>query len=952
MAARRAARFALSTAPLPVVLPPSLPPAARRIAGVGDDDEDDDGGDGGDDYVPPPRQRAAAPGPKSQSATAAAPADAPEEEEDYDFEMTDEELHHERTEAEKNQISARCLRLFNVLLTLLGAALTGAALYGSTTGGGGVASSLFYALAGVGAGLVVITLVGLFGALWRAMPMLLAYYACLVFAAFGMLVLGGFCFVLQVTALQWVDQNWASVQATLPAAQRSTSTPASYEATLRLAMDGIGALAFVLLSFLLCTMQHVTRLVTPLKSYMLLLQATNTTLVPVGIALIAVATWVAQTAVGNAALLSAFAIFVLGILVVGFMGTTLRSRVIIRLFFVATLVLALAFSAFGLTALLSGPQVSAFAVAQWPTLRKVLPAGFAGKYDVGQFELFMQANLSALGFIALCTGVLMATQAFGASRLRFELQAMYELEGQVIEAREAGLLYKEEAAELLAMRSLGTLERTWKRGWKFGDRTSRAAVVFLGLFLLFAIAVVVGVAVAALVYSTECLNLSRFDQDYNYGGANVGSFLFVSNNFTRGSISLAVAAVPASAQLLAAALASISAGAAPNTTVSYHKSAYSQTMAPPGYPPVTPRLAAWANGNVDVLYSGSPQTLVPSRSIVALPVGPTSFLGYDVSCQAADIVVTLAPADLLGGNSYTASLEAQYTLALITSGPENDIDIDLSGVNASQVPRLLRADLSTGDGTLDAVGLLVGAKGMAAATAGGAMNFESLDVQCDPADLGDTRGGGVNLLTSTGSIDVDGASFIDCDVLITAGAAPASVENAVLRSSIGGGGGRLAVVGAAGAISISSTSVSFLSISGDSGTVAVSNSSIGRSLRASSGAGDVTLSQLYFGPGSGVQVDTSSGDVTILAAEFAGIVSIVTSGAISCRGAGFDGAAGSACSVRSVELAVDGTQLNVVDQVTVNCAAQSDCPYLGGITITSSTGDVSVTMSPWARGGT
>jgi hypothetical protein len=452
--------------------------------------------------------------------------------------LEDDEGEHELTEDEKDMVAVRCLRLFNVLLMLTGGAIAGAALYGTTIGGAGLGSALFYALAG--GGLFVVTLVGLVGAASRAQPLLLAYHVCLVFAAFGALVLGGFCFLLSDAAVAFVEANWLSIQLQLPAAQRATQDVAHYATTLRLALAGLGAGTFALFALLLCALSNVMRLVTPLKGYTLALEASNTTLVPVGIALVAVATWVAQTAVGSEALYSAFAVFALGLFVVvlvlvGFAGTTLRSRGIIRLFMGATMLLALAFIALGATALAAGPRLQALVVAQWPTLRRVLPAGFAGKYDPGQFAAYMRSSCASLGFVALCTGALLAAQSFAAARLRFELEAVNELEDQVVEAGRTGALLPDEVDQLLSMRAAGRLERAWKAWWKHGDRASRATVVLSCLLLAFVVAVVVGVALAALYYSTSCVSLSRFSQSFDYGGADLGPVLVLSSSFERGS---------------------------------------------------------------------------------------------------------------------------------------------------------------------------------------------------------------------------------------------------------------------------------------------------------------------------------------------------------------------------------------------------------------------------------
>jgi hypothetical protein len=153
---------------------------------------------------------------------------------------------------------------------------------------------------------------------------------------------------------------------------------------------------------------------------------------------------------------------------------------------------------------------------------------------------------------------------------------------------------------------------------------------------------------------------------------------------------------------------------------------------------------------------------------------------------------------------------------------------------------------------------------------------------------------------------------------------------------------------------ISSTTVGSLTILGETGFVTVSNVSVSRNIRASTTGGSVQILKSRFTLGAGVQVDSDDGHITIWASRFAGILSIVTSGTITCSGSGFDlqksgSTSSTPCSDRTVELGADGTSLTVVDQSTVNCAAKGDCPYLGSVVITSARGNVNVIMDAWSR---
>ena len=861
---------------------------------------------------------------------------------------TTSQYHHEEesekhyTEEEKDQIASRCLRIFNVILLLLGAALCGGSLYGSTISGEGIGSGLFFAIAGVGGGLVIITSVGLIGALSRWQPLLLAYHVCIVFVAFAVLILGGFCFILQETVIQWVQQNWAYVLQSLPQSQRPTASAASYVNNIKMVMSIAGAVCFLLLSCLGLTIHHVLQLVSRLKGYTLILEASNTTLMPIGIALIGISTYVASTAVGSQAIVPAFALFVLGIivillLVIGFSGTVLRSRGILFLFATLTAIIALVFIAFGVASFVLQEKVIDAVASNWESIRKVLSNDFAGKYDKDQFIMYLRSNLAAIGFLAVCTGLLNFAQTFSSIQLRFELKAMAELEQQIIIAQKDGHLDETEANELLALRTPSPLEKMWKLWWKFGDKTSRAAVVFVCMFLIFTVAVIVGIALAGLYYSSTCVSLARSIESYDYKNADLGRVIQLTNNYTRGSIAVIISTAVTTA----------------TTTLGFKKLAYADGMSAIGFPPVIPLRTAWGNGKVDVYYSGNASIPIQSVSVTALPGGPSNYFGVDISCQSSDMLLSLPSATLLGGNLYESNETMnQHVLSLNTAGPDTSISVDFSTVSIIHRPRLLRMDLKSINGEINVKNVLIGAKGISSITSGGQMTFTSVDFQCDPTDLGDVTIGGVSFLSSSGTIKLNSAQIIDCDVKIQTGAAPSIINNVIFSSTMSTSTGQLTVIGASGASIITSTSVGSLTILGETGFVTVSNATISRSLRASTTGGSIQILKSRFTLGAGIQVDSDDGHVTIWASRFAGIVSIVTSGKITCSGNGFDipkGSSSSPCSIRSTELSADGTSLTVVDQSTVNCATVGDCPYLGSVVITSARGNVNIIMDAWTR---
>jgi len=843
----------------------------------------------------------------------------------------DDDDDKELTEEEKDLIAVRCLRLFNILLMLIGGGLCGASLWASTTTVAGIGNTLMYAVAGVGGGVFVVTLIGLIGALARVQQILLVYHTCLIFASFAMLVLGGFCFILYQSAVVWVKDNWAYLLQSLPPDRRAEMSLDKYSGFLTYAMFGIGATAIFLLVLLLCAMSNVIRLVTPLKAYTLILQATNTTLLPVGIALIGIAVWVADTAVGQEAIFSAFAIFVMGMFViilvmVGCTSISLRSRGLIRLFFFITLFLTALFLAFGITSLVAADKVNTVIVGQWQLLRRLLPSSFAGKYDIEQFQAFMNANLRALGFFSLCTGLLMATQTYGAIRLRFELKAANELEEQTIEAANSGLISKEDMDVLLSMRNPGQLEKLWKRTWTKGSKVSRTAVVFTLLFTCFIFLVIMGIAVSALFYSTSCQAVSSYIEGFDYGGQDIGQLVQITNNYTRGRIVIDVKS---------------DLTGTPVTTFNFRKSAYAERMAAPGYPSIETKSGSWG---VDI-YGGGVDADVTYKAIQAIPATPTKYLNVDVSCQDAELTVTLPPASVLGDNSYETSIAIPYGLRLITGGDQTSMLLDWTDILPGLRPRLARLDMASDAGLMDIFYPVIGPRGMKVTSESGEITIKNIVARCDASDLGGDIGG-IRLSTAKGGVTINGGKIQDCDVYVKGSAARCEITDTMIENTLGGS--KLAMEGAAGVLHVSNSKVDLLSMNGEAGTVRCINVTIGTSLKVSTSDGKVELNSMKLSLRAGIQVDTDIGNIEIWTNQFAGIVSVVTGGTITCTGTGFDGTA-APCSSQTTDVGADGTSLSVLEQVNVNCQAKGDCPYLGGITITSARGNVILRMDKWVR---
>ncbi len=153
---------------------------------------------------------------------------------------------------------------------------------------------------------------------------------------------------------------------------------------------------------------------------------------------------------------AAFAIFIMGVViimisVIGSFAVQIESRGLLRLMMIIVFVFAVLFIGFGAAGLIQvrpwhhclclssahvysllhcgfvalaccgDSHVSVVCITQsntllttlsnkWDTIRRFLPPTFAGKYDKHQFEVFLEANLLLLGFLSLCTGLVLAVQ--------------------------------------------------------------------------------------------------------------------------------------------------------------------------------------------------------------------------------------------------------------------------------------------------------------------------------------------------------------------------------------------------------------------------------------------------------------------------------------------------------------------------------------------------------------
>ena len=877
--------------------------------------------------------------------TGAAKGGATEEEEEDDGggrgaepEMTAAEA--EAEEEEKLAVRRRCLRCVDFLLILIGAGMCGGSLYASTFMYTTVGEALMYGAAGVGGGILAAAALGMFAVCTRRTQthLLLLFFTFLIFLSFAMLVLGGFCFILTNSAVAYLQANWDKIVASMPPDKRAAMSQEATTNNVRYALYGLGGGAIVVFFICATAMSNAVALVTATRAYTVFLQATNIALLPIGVALIAAAAYVADTAVAAEAAAAAFAIFILGTFVIvlpllGCVGTSLQSRGIVRLFMFFTTLLALAFLTFGILSLVQSSMVAGLITGQWDTLRRVLPPDFSGRYDREVFQRFVDTNLTALGFLAVCAGVVLLAQSWAAFRLRSELKFESELEQEAWDAVKNNMLPADVAETITKSHAKGRVQVMWKQQWTKGTRTSRRLIMCGCCLLVSAVVLAVGTASAALYYSTSCTHLSGYTASHTFDTRDVAPYVYVYSNYSLGTIRLGVDASLAT----------------PAVTLTMTKGALKDTMANTAWPDITAVNRTVVAGGVDALGVGV-GVAVSAWGIDAVEAAKTTYLGYDVACQHADLTVVVPRAAVYtggAGNSRVAGDAAPLALLLAAQRGSAGIDLDMSHVAAANRPRIRSIEATTTAGAIGFTSLLLGSAGVTASTTLGEIALTDVAAECDPASVG-SGVGGLALRTTKGTLSLLRTTTLNCDVTLTVTQALASVDGSTITNTLGGG--TLAMVGTQGMMQVSNTAADVLDLKSDSGSVRVNNVTAAEALKVSSSSGDVQLTAVVMAPRGVLQVETDSGDITISTARFRGIISVVTSGGITCTGGattGFDDPVPCAVTAGGSVDSSGGQTVRIVEQVTVNCksATRNDCPYLGQITITSASGNVNLQMA-------
>jgi len=718
-----------------------------------------------------------------------------------------------------------------------------------------------------------------------------------------LLILGGFCFIFSDSTVDHVRENWDEALASMTAEERADADLEETVDSLRLALNVCGGVALLLFFMSMSVMSKIVNLVTPVKAYTILLQATSIAQLPLGMCLIAAGVYVADTAASVDAPFAAFGIFVMGVLVlvltlVGLAGTSIQSRGIVKVYMICTALLSLLFLVTGIVSLVQADTVQAYVSRNWSSVRRVLPSSFSGKYDKEQFEKFVASNLLALGFMCLVIGLVLTAQWESARRLRVALKIESDLE--VREDFEAG--------QDSVYNAPGSVQLMWKQRWTHGSKKSRRLIMCTCCCATTCVAMILTVAVLGLYFSTSCASFGEYKDSQVYASTGIASTAELSavSTFVRGVASVSVASSTAA-----------------NATFIIEKGAFRESYADKSFPPLmtSGTGAAWGN----------------ETSLVAAPKPATQIAGFDISCQYANLEIQVPPSQHYGGNTLEHS-KVGADVVLITDSGLASIELDWSATPAGSRPRLRHLKTQSNSGPTEVTAALIGSHGFQGSTTTGDVTLEDVDAVCDPSLLGATDAG-ILLTTDKGGLALLNSQFTDCDVVLSSVQSVSDVRGSSVHNT--NGGGLLSVSGTKGVITVRDSSADDMNLRGDEGSVSVQRARITESIKIATTSGRVLLTAVRASTRAVVQVETSSGNINIDLLEFRGIVSVVSGGRVSCAGGGFDGP--QACPAQ----AANG--LTVVEEATANCAANSDCAYQGELIITSDSGDVTINIASWPR---
>lgn len=858
----------------------------------------------------------------------------------------------------------RCLSFLNVFIGIIGAILLFVAIYANSVEE--IANNLTFVITIcmiIGCALAACAVLGCVGICGPQNGnfgplVLLLYYGGLVFMTTVISLLVGFCFLNAQSGQASLERNWPLILSSLPPAQRDALSLEKISGIMKYSFYAIGILAIIIVLMITVGMNHVKRLVTPLRAYRLFIAATNLSLLPFALALIAVAAYHADTAPGlDVAYLSftcfAVAMFVLFVMAQGACGVCLRSRGLLLGLMLFNTIPTILFLGAGAASGFAASFVKDKLHDNWLSFRKILPITFSGKYNIEHFDTFVHENLKIFSYLCFIAFGVFLSLTVGAKKLRLEMKTEAKLAKDAIKAVRAKVITRQEAkvfAEYLDEASGSKVKRSLAR---FCFQNRCISILFF-IVLLLAVVATIGAALGVIYYINNCQEFGTFNAELTYPTSalppvptltgvpsNSSVSYFLQTDYTRGNIDVTVGALVTNYPPFS--------GTVPPPLLYMSKVASSESATHPNFPVIISRFRE--DTGIDVLGDNRGKQVatlgrVPEMGIVANEKEPQLLFNLDRSCQHAKMVLMVPPVPAMAAGPVYEATAHPLALRFLVDSYYAGVNIKWDQVAAADRPPVRRLDATTTWGPITLSHVRFGYKGFALKTQHGHISLVSSTAVCDPLDVAGQPGlGGAYFQSPYGFVTVADSSFKDCDIHMTGQSSLLQLHNITATSQLGGTVIRMQ--SDRGLMSIRDSSVESAVIEGSIGSIYFQNNLVASTVRITNRDGEVFAEGINFALGGGMQIETTTGGVRVHARKFAGILSIITSGTITCTGNGFDNA--DPCDNPTVETGSDGTNVNVIEDAPVNCLAANDCLYLGSIAITSAFGNIEIVMDSWNR---
>lgn len=426
--------------------------------------------------------------------------------------------------------------------------------------------------AAVGCAALLANLMGVLGAKFESDNLLTTYLSLMTCLVLVTLLVGGYGILsteYNVRKYELALQRGSSL------ALSSTVTPDN----LRLLSYVTGAVSVLQVPLQGYAVKNAGRMLTTMRAVTNFMETLTILMFPIGCMFIAGGVFIVQNLQDQTAAITALFIFAVGcgiisLAVLGYFGTTIRSRGMLLMFQWPVLLSIIVLFAFGVWATIQADVVKQELDTYWVDIRRFLPTTFEGRYDRVLFGDFISTYLQTIAFMCFYIGIFFLFCSFGAGLMRQEIKT----EHAILKAAEKQLtisLQKEEVLreEMQSVRRLeveglshseavqqtqqkynankqahlkkfqrahkSEIHKQWKKAWKNGDKFARCMTKIGCCSVCIVLIVVVACGLAFLVYASFCETLdSTCEKQYLTPKFKQPEFIRIANTYKRGVIVL------------------------------------------------------------------------------------------------------------------------------------------------------------------------------------------------------------------------------------------------------------------------------------------------------------------------------------------------------------------------------------------------------------------------------